>query len=251
MNKKQIIGGVVAVILLLSSAFFIKSCSKNKDFKDKAEALSNITDSLKTIVEEDSTLSTISDFVTDNLDGIFSKDSTVLALKQEVAKYKDELKNLKSVTTVGSTIKWKTRTKTEVIWKTAIDTIFFPEFKDSIVYVVDTVFLTPQYNSHFNLNGWVEGDVEANSDSTEVRVSVKDDFTIAIGEEKIGWFKTKPIATINSKNPYSRVQNFKTYQVTTPKKKRFGLGPYTGFSYDGEKIIPQIGIGLTFDVIQL
>ena len=253
---------IAGVLVLLVAIFSIKGCNKAKDKTEEIlKVLEDSQDTMITVINEDSSSTSIIKVIeTSDVDDFVDlpiNDSTIIALQEKVKHYKDELDKLRSVTTLSTITKWRTKVKTETIYLTQIDTIFIPG-SDRVVYKekfsVDSIFLTPTYKSTFDLDGWVQGSVVSNEDSTEVNAFVKDDFTITIGNEKDGFFgESVPYAFVTSLNPYSRTKNFKTYSVKEDKRSRWGFGPFIGVGLSSADNFSKLGlvggIGVTYEMI--
>ena len=111
------------------------------------------------------------------------------------------------------------------------------------------------YNSKFDLNGWVWGNVSANKDSTSISLKYKDKFDIVLGEEKQGFLgmgKAKPFAEITSHNPYTSIKTFRTYEVESKRVKKIGIGPGVYYGV-GTGFVPQVfvGIGIQLNLIRI
>lgn len=51
-------------------------------------------------------------------------------------------------------------------------------------------------------------------------------------------------------NPHSKVKSMQGIQILKERPKRFGLGPYVGYGWNGERWAPNIGIGLNYSLIK-
>ena len=152
-------------------------------------------------------------------------------LQELVSKYKKEVKNASIVKTETKIV---TTTKTEVIR--------------------DTINNNPVYVSNFDLNGWVDGKVVADKDSTKIEVGVKDELHLVVYDKNMGLFKDrKTMIDVYSLNPYSKVKQIKSFTVDDRQKKsKISIGPFVGFGVTGKGTLqPTIGVGLQYNLIRL
>jgi hypothetical protein len=62
------------------------------------------------------------------------------------------------------------------------------------------------------------------------------------------WYKPKQLyVEATSYNPYTRFEGIQQFKVKEERPKRFSVGPYLGYGFDG----PQIGVGVQYSVIRL
>ena len=167
-----------------------------------------------------------------------SKDEDIQKLQQLVSNYKSKLKKQ------GSATIFETTTEIEDKVPTKVDSIIYP--KDGLIVK------KPVYNSSFNLGGWVVGSTKATEDSTQISLKVRNEYSVIIGEESQGWFKSKkPFVEIINQNPYSETKSLRTYQVQLPKPKYFGIGPIIGYGISTDfKFQPFIGVGIQYNLIK-
>ena len=81
-------------------------------------------------------------------------------------------------------------------------------------------------------------------------MKVKNEYSLVVGLEPQGFLGlgvAKPFGEVTNKNPYSTVKTLKTYNVTYPKPKRFGVGPYIGIDVTGKA---SGGLSVNYDLIQ-
>ena len=132
------------------------------------------------------------------------QNSKLTSLQKEIEKYKKE-NDLLSVSLYQSNLDLKTKNQT-VVTKT-----------DSL----------PVYNSQFELGydkinkkSWVVGYVLASADSTEIKLSIHNRYSLIIGKNK----KSKlGFADIKSANPYFDVDSVRIMNVELPKETKYGL----------------------------
>lgn len=180
-------------------------------------------------------ISTLETSKTKEFLALATKDSSVIALQQEVKEMRRYLRNKGSVTNFSSDTTVDTSSPTEV--------------------TVDNSG-NPTYKSKFDLDGWVFGNSVATKDSTYLNLKVKNKYSLTLGVEPTGFLglgKGKPFAQVKNENPYSETQELKTYQVTAPKPKRWGVGPVGAYGLNLGPV-PQlggfVGVGVQYSLIQ-
>lgn len=229
MNKNVLIG-VLVILLGLSLYFWKESINSHKELQSLNEVL---TDSLQiTKNEKGELVATISAFETQRAKDFIrfkTTDSLTLELQKEVKEFSKYLKRNGGVT------KFSTDTK--------VDTTVPTEVRE-----VSGEY--PTYNSKFNLDNWVFGDVSAAKDSTRISLKVKNDYTVGFGREATGFLglgKGRPFARVVNKNPYSETKTVISYSVSVPKIKRWGVGPFIGVDIASA---PRFGLAVSYDLIQ-
>lgn len=85
---------------------------------------------------------------------------------------------------------------------------------------------------------------------------VPDTLSVNINNDKIIFDYTvamdnKNRIKIMSDNPYVKYNEISGFTLTPPKKKRFGIGVQIGYGYNfnGKKLSPYIGLGLSYNLI--
>lgn len=230
--KTKIVAGFVIIILLNIIMTILYFNSKNS-LQEKITLLENLDQKVKFWKSENGKsnykIQTLETKRTKDFLKIQSADSTINDLQQVVERYKKELKNQGSV----------------VIYKEIfrVDTVF----KTKYVYVGDSLV---GYKTEFNLDNWVKGKIFTKKDSTEVSLDIYNEYSVIIGREKEKFLKWKSFATIESANPYMNVKDFKSYEVSLPKPKRFSVGPSVGIGFSGSSFNTYIGVGITYNIIQ-
>lgn len=229
MNKNVLIG-ILSFIILLSLYFWKGTVDKYEELQGLNTVL---VDSLKISRNEKGELvAKISAFETQRTQDFLryeTTDSLTRELQKEVKEMRKYLKRNGSVT------KFNTDTK--------VDTVFVTE-------VTEVPGKYPIYSSKFNLDNWVYGNISASKDSTKLKVSIKNDYSVVVGREPTGFLglgKGKSFVQVTNRNPYSSIKELKTYNVSVPRPKRFGLGPYVGVDILGR---PSVGVSVNYDLIQ-
>lgn len=126
---------------------------------------------------------------------------------------------------------------------------------------VPTTFVTedeepnsPVYETEFDLGGWVFGDIIAAEDSTQIKLRVKNEFDVIIDYEKQGFLGTKkplPISEIVSRNPYSTINTFRTFQVSQPPGVNLVIGPSIGYGLGQSGSSVFVGVTATYPLFKL
>ena len=244
MNKERVkVEWFVISILLIVLILSIRKCSNYKyESKEQANLVSSLNDTIKTWKDKNnlshSKIEVIETINPNDFIKLKSKDEDIQKLQQLVSNYKSKLKKQGSATIFETTIEIEDKVTTKV---------------DSIVYPKDGLIVKkPVYNSSFNLGGWVVGSTKATEDSTQISLKVRNEYSVIIGEESQGWFKSKkPFVEIINQNPYSETKSLRTYQVQLPKPKYFGVGPIIGYGISTDfKFQPFIGIGVQYNLIK-
>jgi len=189
---------------------------KNKDGKSMAKIAVLETSNAKTLLEFESTNQTINE------------------LKTLVTANKKLLKEQGSASVIKS--------------ETVIDT------STTTTVVNDSITGYPIYNSSIS-NDWYSISSIANKDSTSYKLSTFSKLNLTIGREKQGLFKkSKPFAIANDDNPYTNIKDMRIYQVSLPKPKRIGIGPYAGYGLSVSNGVVragwQVGLGVNYDLIK-
>lgn len=248
---KKFISNNFPVILLLSLILLtVLVINHNGIIKHKLEEkeslINSLQDTLKVVRNKDSSLTaTISTLETENASQflkLVSRDLDVLQLQELVKKYKSKLKEPgSSATKLITDTKVDTKSPTEVVIR---DTV---RGNDSMIY------LYPTYKTAFNLGEWVTGYVKADRDTTEVDILIKNDYDVVIGTEG-KWFKRKKsFVEVISHNPYSDVKTLRTYRVSQPKPKKYGLGIQAGYGVtlnSNSILTPYVGVGISYNLIR-
>lgn len=235
-NLATFILGALVIILML------KNCTDTRRFHKEEQSnlnlISALNDSIKIIKHKDSSstarikvleTSSAKDFIELQI-----KDKAIEELQSVVKQYKKSLKPGSSVT-VGS-IKTEDTLKTHTppaIVKS--DTVR----KDSLVYIY------PTYKDSVD-NGFTKVVGTMGKDSADFAVSISNDFSAVVGYDK----KT-PFIDFNLKNPHSTVTKLRTYQVSIPPPKKWGIGPNVGYGISQElKQTLFIGVSLQYNLIR-
>lgn len=167
-----------------------------------------------------------------------TKDEEVIRLQQLVREYESKLKQQGSATVIETQIEY-----------VKVPTPYFPIGGDSIVFsqsvLVDTV-----------RNDWVNAIYGFDKGNSVFKLRTRDVIGVVIGEERVGLFKTKPVVEVVNYNPYSATTSLRSYRVTMPVQKKWGIGLTGGFGavYDIKKQTlgygPFIGASVNYNLFE-
>lgn len=234
-NNNYFISLLMITIAFAAGLFMMRNKYKNQ-LEERKELISSLNDTIKTwkdkngnSVSEISLLQTskVNDFLE-----IQSKDKEIQELQAIVKDNKSKLGKQGSVTNIT------TNTKADISAVTKTDTVII----DNTKHIV--------YKSNFNLKNWITGNVIAAKDSTKINLSVKNQYSVILGEEGSFFSKKKPYIKVINYNPYSETKSLRAYQVQdTRAKLRFNWSLYlgAGVTYSKGEFIPgpQVGAGAT------
>jgi hypothetical protein len=235
---KNVILVILAVIAILAT---FKACDSQAQLAQTTSLYEAANAKLITWKDKDSLSNAkIAILQADNI-GAFTQletsEAEIIRLKEEVKRYKKKL-------TPGSSV-----------------TVITTEGKVADTFKTDTIYVdkncpdaNPTYKADYNFNDWVWGTVVANKDSIGISVKYKEDLTFVLGEEKTGFLglgKRKSFAEVRLNNPYSEVESMRTFQITPPTPKRFGVGPTLSYGI-GSGFTSQVfvGVGINWNIIR-
>lgn len=163
-----------------------------------------------------------------------TQDSTIKKLQDEVKRYKNKLSGGGSVTVITTETSAQGSTTSTI---TESDTVM----KDSMIYVY------PKYEFTINQFGkWITGSGYAKLDSSYLDLKVVNNYTVTVGYEKRKipgkFFKQKvAFAEVTNENPYTETKSLRSYTVSVPKQKNFGV--MVGIGYGGVFDITRLRFG--------
>lgn len=236
LNKNLIILILAGVLLFVLFLLFQEKINRHREKQDNVELINALSDSIRTYQNKNGDMvTTIAAIQTSSVD-IFMKlnfvEEELLRLQEVVKDYDKKLK------AGGSVTNFKTETNVRKTDSTTLASL------DSIVKGNKTYYY-PTYTSNYK-DKWLTYSTQSSKDSTLVHVSMVNEYSVVIGEQK-----GKPFADIINYNPYSTVQKVRTFQVSTPKPKKFGVGFLIGVGINSEgRLLPTIGAGLTYTPIR-
>ena len=239
--KRTIIEIVLVLLVIILSVMYF---NKNSDYKEQLSLNSAATaelvkwkdkDSLNNAKIESLTTQSTKDFL-----AFKSLDSSIAKLQSDVKEMSKYLKKQGSVTNLSTTTTVDTTNPTEVI-----ENVEEPQ--------------SPTYKSNISMRDkdgkeWIYGESIAKRDSTSLFLKVKNDYTLTVGLEPQGFLglgTPKPFAQVKNLNPWSEVDELRTYQVSLPPPKRFGVGVIVGYGLGNNgQLSPIIGVGMSYNLIR-
>lgn len=234
---------LIIILLVVIGILFYMWNNSRAEAREQSNLVESLNADLQTWKDKDSLnharIQIIETQRTKDFLAIQTNDSLVKELQSTVNDFKKYLKKQGSVTIVKTTTDVSTKAETEVIPK---DT----------VKIADIKYVYPEYRNKFNLNGWVTGNTIADKDTTLVNLKIKNDYSVIIGQENQGLFKKKkPFVEVINKNPYIETEALRTYEVSMPRPKRFGIGPMIGVGLGADgNIQGVIGVGIQYNLIK-
>ena len=225
---------IAAILLLLFEGVVVYRFSNKSKAEDKS-LIGSLNAELTTWKDKDSLshakIQIIETEKTKDFLSLQSKDKDIIKLQKTVKQYEKQIKNQGSVTNFTSETKITT--------------------KDSLV--TDSVcgkcsFYFSNSNPWFSVDASIYPTETPNQLSLSLDLKVKNEYSVIVGEEKQGLFKKpKPFVEVLNHNPYSETESLRTYQVSTPKLKRWGVGPQIGFGLNSNFTTgAYVGIGLHY-----
>jgi len=242
MSKTNLI--LIAVVIALAITLGVVISKYTSKFAEKDNLIESLGSTVKTWKDKDSiSHSKIAVLQTQELEDflrIQTADSTVTNLQELISDYKKRLKHKGSATIIESS--------TNVV-TTSPTVVYYDSTSYSGTSKTKPSDVMPIYSSNFNLKGWVIGEVIASEKETKIEMSIKNKYSLVIGEEKQGLFKKrKPFAEVTNENPYTRIKTLRTYQISKSRVKRIGIGPFFGVDTNLE---PTLGFGVTYTILRL
>lgn len=191
-------------------------------FKDKDSALHVVTPVLMSTPEQ--------------LLALKSQDGVIIALQDQVAKYKKELGKQGGVTVIKGTNSIDT----------AYTKAYVPKLSDKQLRWSDSI-----RNKHINWNYKVVGD-SCGKAQVFFKLETVDDYSVITKEKSNGWFKPKTLVTeVVNHNPYSKKMETATYKVETKvPSKSFSIGPNVSYGVGANGLSSFVGIGLQYGIIR-
>lgn len=227
--------GVIIILLLMK----FSSCNAHlAEIKEKDNIILALGDTVKIVRHKDSSsTATIASIRTENVKTFLklqTKDSQIINLQNQVAKYKNRLEAGSSVT------EGYVETIADLNKKTPPTIVLTDTVRSK-----DTVYLYPTYSDSM-VNKWISLYSTMSKDSSHYKIQVNNDFSAIVGIEK-----KKPFVEVNLDNPYSKVKRLRTYQVSLPRPKRWGVGPNASWGINGQlQSTFYLGLGVHYDLIR-
>jgi len=230
--RKQLL--LVAILFLISITSLFLAEKKHRDRQDTIQALvSAYTDTIQRFKKENgdnvARIQVIETEKAKDFLKVKSQDTLIQKLQASVKYYEKKLAHGGSVSNIGSTT-------------TVTDTV--PTVITKWETITDTVFPVYEFTSS---DKWIKLSGKSSKLSTVFRLSVENNYTVAIGKEKDG----TPFAEVTTDNPHTRVTTLKTYDVIIPKPrpKRIGIGVQAGYGFSTVTPHVYIGVGLSYNLI--
>jgi preprotein translocase subunit YajC len=224
---KVVINYIVPIIILILAFICIyRGCSKTRQKeKEHTELINSLEDRITVWIDANqqshAKISVIETENTKLFTQLQLKDEELVQLQEEVKKYKDRLKEQGSITL------FKTETKFDTIYRTNID------------------YTTNNWCDTVN-NNWMYLRYCIEDSNAKFNLNIRNEYEVIIGREK-----KLTYAEVINKNPYTETTSVRTYQVSLPKQKRFGVGPTIGVGLTHDlKFRCYLGIGLHYNIIQ-
>tara|TARA_R100000655_G_C2935058_1_gene184706 strand:- start:47 stop:760 length:714 start_codon:yes stop_codon:yes gene_type:complete len=216
------------LVLILVCIFWFRSCSINSSIQ---KDLSNYD---KVIND------TISYYETKNGDIVATKNAlegSKEALQLLLSAKNDSLKQFSNLVKKFRMVNSATNVKTI----TVIDSIKVP-------YTIDGVVFNKPFNlkePHYTING--------NSTNTGLFINdltIPNTQSVVVGKRKTGFFKTEYKVEVQNSNPFIKTTDADAFTLKETKK-RLGVGIYVGYGLNNTGLTPQLGVGLSYNVIRL
>lgn len=212
---------------VLLGVLYGKSIHKNINAEANIAALTDTLEVYKT--KDGRQVAVITSFEEDKLSDLLkiqSRDSSITRL-QGVIK---QNKNASTAVVISNDTKVEASTPTTI---TNRDTV------DNYIY--------PTYRSEIKLGRWVNGYSLASRDSTHYDLTVHNDYDVVLKRES-----GRLNAYVINHNPYTNTTMQRAASTSTPRDKRFGIGPLTGIGFNQQgKATWIIGVGGSFHIIKL
>lgn len=114
----------------------------------------------------------------------------------------------------------------------------------------DTVRDTLRYYTfNYDKDKWLKFKGKIDSGKITAEYKFTDSLTITTFQKRTGFLKLGAVKTfvdIKSENPNTTYNSLKSIQLTDIKNRHWGVGPYVGYGYNGEKWSPQVGVSLQY-----
>lgn len=169
-----------------------------------------------------------------------TKDSAIVALQKEVKDMKKYLKKQGSVTQFGTNTQYE-------------NTVSTTEGNENLLVYRDTNYLRLPYKRYFE-DKWHNLTYNINEDSTSYKINTRDEYSLTIGLEPKGFLglgKPVPFSEVTNLNPYTETKTLRTYQVSLPPDKRWGIGPNISYGLGPNfSLQPTIGIGVQYNLLK-
>lgn len=194
-----------------------------KQHTNNVNALTEEVESVKNKLGEESyKVTTLESDNAELLEGIVAKDSTIARLQTLLSEYEDDIDDGGSVTVIHDTV-----------------------YVDKVIAISDS-------NTFNYKDNWITLDGKV-GDSLQFNLGIKNDYSVVIGYESNGFWKTKtPYTLVTNRNPYSEITSIKSFNVVVPQPK-WSLGVTGGYGiiYNQGTLVPGVGVmfGLNYRLL--
>lgn len=251
---------IVSAIAILVTIGYIGNCNKKAaDKQDQSNFINSLSDTIKTLrkdsISSTSQIASLQMQTTKQFVDLKIKDTEIAKLQAIVKSYGNKLRAGSSVTS--------TNVETHIDKTTPNDTLTFPISIDSGIVInndsgyhplyapsspnviLNNITFNPFYETVYS-DKWINYNIKTYRDSTHLKLSINNEYSVVLG-----YNKKVPFADVINYNPYSKVSILRTFQVSVPKQKSWGVGFSTGVGFSSDlKPRPYIGIGINYNVIK-
>lgn len=259
---KVLVGALVVFIIIMS----IRTCTKNASTeKQHADFINSMSDSLKLYKNKDSdnvaTISILKSFSASDFSEINFKDSQINELQKIVNYYKDKLKVVGSSVTIAQTeTKFRNKIKTPFpLTYDSIGVIYHAHDSTYLSYGNNSIVISGVPAKRYVLiregdnlyhikykNEWINYDMGIGVDSTSFDLKVTNKYATILKYDK-----GKPYVDVINYNPYSETTVLRSYLVSIPKSKNWGVGFSVGVGISTNLTPkPYIGIGVNYNILK-
>ena len=239
-NKDLWVYVVAAILAIIAVIFYTQKQEYKRKNKENISLIEALEDSMTVWTDKEGKLhSKIQVLETQSVKDFLNlkiKDEEIVALQDQVRKYRKELKDQGSVTNITTEVKYDT---TYIYHSISGDTVILSQTK-----LMDNI-----------TNKWMDIDFGFDKGFSVLKInSFINNYSVVIGRERQGIFKPyKPFAEVISDNPYTTVTSMRTYQVSLPRPRKWGLGfqaGYGGSLVDNKVYLaPYIGVGINYNLL--
>lgn len=255
-NKKRIFPYIIiAILALIMWCMNGRLNEANQTIAEKENFITALSDTLETtknkLGEETAKITAFQAEKVESFLALQTLNEEVLHLQNQVEKYEKQIAKGGSVTVIGSTTNVSGTVPTSI---TKPDTVFTDS--SMTIYAVYEFEMVKDGEFNDSTYQWVNINGSADKDSTDINVTVNNEYTVVIGFEKqdVEGKKRKqkvPFASVTNHNPYSSTKTLRTFRTTVPPDKKKGIGMNIGvgaglsYAIDG-KLRPTINLGVNF-----
>lgn len=83
-----------------------------------------------------------------------------------------------------------------------------------------------------------------------IQYQVRDSIVFTTYSRRVGLFKKETFMDGFSLNPNSHLAGIMSVKIAAPPAKRFGVGPYAGYGWDGQRWKPTVGVSVHYSLIK-